>query len=121
MLSNAEFVSKERLSATALRTIKQYKKTARRNDESPKDVMGQKKLIVQRVQNAIVQQLSQEIKEQYRGERYRWLPSDASEPDPLHQLKYGKIFTIGEGEEPGDRYGCKCGREILVKETKLEL
>jgi hypothetical protein len=121
MVSNADFVSKSRVTETALNAVRQYKKHARTNDVSFKDALGNKKLIVSRMQNAIVQQLAQEIRQQYRGETYRWLPSDASEPDPLHQLNYGRIFQVGVGEMPGDRYGCRCAMELLVNETSLKL
>lgn len=66
-------------------------------------------------------QVAGEIKDRYEGEFYIWLPSDAEEPDPEHQLNYGKKFQVGEGEMPGDRFGCRCGMEILVPETKLDL
>ena len=53
-------------------------------------------------------------------EFYRWLPSDAKNPDPEHQLLYGKIFRVGEGDKegnmPGERYGCRCGIEWLTDE-----
>ncbi len=83
--------------------------------------MNDKKLLVNRVQNSMVKQIAVSIKEEYLGEFYIWLPSDAMEPDPEHQLKYGKRFQIGKGEMPGDRDGCKCGMDILVKEKELEL
>ena len=73
------------------------------------------------MQNETVFQIGQEIKAEYEGEFYEWLPSDAEEPDPLHQLNYGQVFRIGDGEQPGDRYGCRCGMNILVPEKKLEL
>jgi hypothetical protein len=120
-LSDADFISKTDIAKTALKVIRQYKDTARQNDETLKEVSGDKKLLVARVQNAIVQQVSNEIRDTYRGEAYRWLPSDANEPDPEHQLNYGKVFYVCEGEMPGDRYGCRCGMELLVPEKKLSL
>ena len=109
------------MTVTALNVVKHYEKQVRKTGENPKAVLGDKKLMVARVQNAIVQQVSKEIREAYRGEAYKWLPSDAAEPDPIHQLNYGKVFNVGEGEQPGDRFGCRCGMQILVKETKLAL
>jgi hypothetical protein len=76
------------------------------------------------VQNEVVWQIANGIKEQYGDEDAEWLPSDAEEPDPEHQLNYGKIFRISEGingEIPGERIGCRCGMRILVKQTKLNL
>ena len=57
-------------------------------------------------------------------EFYRWMPSDAKNPDPEHQLLYGKIFRVGEGDKegnmPGERYGCRCGIEWLDSETAFK-
>lgn len=78
-------------------------------------------LLIQRVQNQLVSQISEGIRENYAGEFYEWTPSDALEPDPEHQLLYGTTRQIGDGEQPGDRYGCKCGMNILVPGEKLEL
>jgi hypothetical protein len=127
-LSDADFISKETVERTALKTIKEYKSKFQDEkddgvptDEALDDALNDKKLLVNRVQNTVVNQIAGEIKDQYSGEFYKWLPSDAEEPDPLHQLKYGKKFQIGKGEMPGDRYGCRCGMQILVSETKLDL
>ena len=84
-------------------------------------IVADPKQLIQRIQNELVFQIKEGIKEKYEGERYEWLPTDADEPDPEHQLNYGKIFVVGEGEMPGDRIGCKCGMRILVKETELKL
>jgi hypothetical protein len=127
-LDDIDFISKKTVERTALNTIKQYKERYAEEkqdgvpaDEAKDDAVNDKKLLVKRVQNTIVNEIAGEIKDQYRGEYYKWLPSDANEPDPLHQLKYGKKFQIGKGEMPGDRYGCRCGMYILVDESKLDL
>jgi hypothetical protein len=131
-VSDIEFMSKKTIERTALKTIKQYKERYVDNlnpeggdgmstSEAKDDALNDKKLLVNRVQNTVVNEVAGAIKEQYRGEYYKWLPSDAIEPDPIHQLNYGKKFQIGKGEMPGDRYGCRCGMSILVKESKLEL
>ncbi len=127
-LDPIDFISKESVERVALQTIRQYKdrfeeeKDQGASTEDAKEVaVNDNKLLVNRVQNTIVNQVAGEIKDQYRGEYYKWLPSDALIPDPLHQLKYGKTFQIGKGEMPGDRYGCMCGMQIQVKESKLEL
>jgi len=128
VLENASVLSKETLETVALKVIKGYKKRYKKElnkgllkGEAIEDAINGKKQLIQRVQNASVYEIAQEIKIQYRGEFYEWLPSDADEPDPEHQLNYGKIFQLGVGEMPGDRYGCKCGMNILVDETRLNL
>lgn len=127
-LADADFLSKKALERTALKTIKEYKARYKEEKEdglSPDkafdEAVNDNKLLINRVQNTVVNEVAKEIKDQYRGEYYTWLPSDANEPDPVHQLNYGKRFQIGKGEMPGDRYGCRCGMAILVNETKLEL
>ena len=128
MLARSGVLSKTKIEKVALKVIRSYKKSYR---EELADGLGKadaldaaindKVLMVQRVQNSIVHEIAQDIKEEYGGELYEWLPSDAEEPDPQHQLKYGERFRIGKGEMPGDRYGCRCGMRILVDETSLEL
>ncbi len=128
MFSEIDFLSKQTLERAALGAIRQYKERFEAEkdagataSEAKADALNDKKLLVKRVQNSVVNQVAGEIKDQYRGEFYKWLPSDAEVPDPLHQLKYGKKFQIGKGEMPGDRIGCMCGMQILVKESQLEL
>lgn len=121
MFDQIDFISNKRIQTVALKALKVYKARYAAEDISKTAATAGKKLLVQRVQNAIVQSLSGEIKDRYSGEYYKWLPSDALTPDPLHQLKYGKTFQIGVGEMPGDRYGCRCGMQILVDDTKLDL
>lgn len=128
IFNDVDFLSKRDLTTVALKTVKQYQRRYKNERESgtpaaeAKDLtINDKKLIVNRMQNAIVAQIAQEIKDEYAGERYKWLPSDADTPDPEHQLNYGKTFVIGDGEMPGDRMGCRCAMEILVKADKLEL
>lgn len=128
MFDDIDFISKRPITEVALKTVQQYKKRYRdekKNSDNKKEAkdeaINKNKLLIHRVQNAVVYQVAQEIKEEYEGESYKWLPSDAQTPDPLHQLNYGKVFQIGDGEMPGDRYGCRCAMQILVKETKLKL
>lgn len=128
MLTKSEVLTKPTLEKIALKVIKGYKKTygdfrdeGASKAQATEDALNGKKLMVARVQNAVVTEISNDVKKQYRGEFYEWLPSDANEPDPLHQLNYGKTFQIGVGEMPGDRYGCRCGMNILVNESQLEL
>lgn len=127
-LARTGILSKTKLESIALKVVRQYKRRERRElsegatqADAKATALSKKKLMVVRVQNAAVFEVTQDVKGKYRGEYYRWLPSDANEPDPLHQLNYGEVFQLGVGEAPGDRYGCRCGMEILVDEDRLEL
>jgi hypothetical protein len=131
-VSEIDFISKESIERVALKTIKGYKSriaeavVAGEFDKSEgskekANILANPKQLIQRVQNEVLLQISQEIKERYQGEFYIWLPSDADEPDPEHQLNYGKEFQVGDGEMPGDRYGCRCGMQILVPDSSLKI
>jgi hypothetical protein len=116
VIENTGAISRKKLDNLSLKVIKQYKEKYDLDSIDPSD-----KLAIQRIQNNAVYEIAQGIKENYSGESYEWLPSDADNPDPEHQLNYGKIFQVGVGEMPGDRPGCKCGMNILVNETRLNL
>jgi hypothetical protein len=120
-VDDVEFLDKKAVSRVALETLKGYRARIKLDSSIKGELTDDPKQLIQRVQNQIVTQIAQEIRTQYEGELYEWLPSDAETPDPEHQLNYGKIFTVGDGEMPGDRDGCKCGMNILVKDTQLEL
>jgi hypothetical protein len=120
-VADIDFLDESGISRVALKTIKGYKKRIKDDPDQKEDILDDPKQLIQRVQNEVVFQVTEEIKDQYSGEFYVWLPSDAEEPDPEHQLNYGKTFQIGAGEMPGDRYGCRCGMEILVPESRLDL
>jgi hypothetical protein len=81
-----------------------------------KDAVNDAKLLYARLSDLVVEKASEEIKEKYAGKKYIWIPSDAEEQDPVHALNYGKTFVVGEGEQPGERWGCRCGMEILADE-----
>ncbi len=117
-VDDLEVLDKSRVTEVALDVIKSYK--AREKSER-REAIDDPRLLIQRVQNEIVLQIRDEIKDKYDGEFYVWLPSDAEEPDPEHQLNYGSTFQVGVGEMPGDRYGCRCGMQILTDDEKLEL
>lgn len=128
MLGRSGVLSKKTLEKIAANVIAQYKdslsvrmETGMSHAEALEETLAGKALMVQRVQGAIVQEIAKDVKAKYRGERYKWLPSTAEEPDPLHQLNYGKTFRVGKGEMPGDRFGCKCGMHILTDDDELEL
>lgn len=120
-LNDVEFLSKKKVSATALKVIKAYQQRVVDQGIEENTFLDRPSLLINRVQNLVCVELAKEIKEVYNGERYEWLPSDADEPDPEHQLLYGQIFVVGDGEMPGERVGCRCGMRILVNETKLNL
>jgi hypothetical protein len=134
-VDSVDFIDKKSVSKIALKTIDSYQKRianeqiqsgfeAGAGKDLEKEILADPRQLIQRVQNEVVWQVAQGIKEQYSDEDAEWLPSDAEDPDPEHQLNYGKIFRISEGingEIPGDRIGCRCGMRILVKQTKLNL
>jgi len=111
-------IDKKKVLDTALKTVAGYQKRIEEatSTEVRDQILDDPKQLIQRVQNEFVFQAQKKLQEQYKGRRARWLPSSADEPDPEHQKNYGKEYIIGEGidgEEPGDRFGCKCGVEIL--------
>lgn len=121
-------LGKKQLQYVGLQVIKDYRERADKlteegltRAESRDEVLENKALLVQRVQNATVNEITKKVKEKYRGEYYVWLPSSAKNPDEKHMKKYGKRYQLGRGEAPGDRYGCKCGMEILVDAKRLSL
>ena len=127
-LANSGVLKSKSLERVALKVIRQYRRAykAELKDGASKasalsDALNKKKLMVQRVQNLAARELVSEVKKKYRGEFYVWLPSSSGNPDPEHELKYGEKFQVGKGEAPGERPGCQCGMEILVKETELEI
>lgn len=127
-LARTGILSKKTLEGVARKVIRQYKQREKRElrlgaskGDAKAAALSGKKLMVQRVQNAAVFEITGNLKRTYRGEFYEWLPSDAADPDPVHQLNYGEVFQLGVGEAPGDRFGCRCGMNILVDEDTLEL
>lgn len=82
-------------------------------------------LLKQRIKNMLVFTEVQEQRKAHKGQWYRWLPSNATTPDPEHALLYGKIFREGTGDKqgnmPGERYGCQCGIEWLDSEEQKQI
>lgn len=115
------FLDDDAIAKVARKAVANYKDRVENDPDLKKEILDDPALLRQRVENEVVFQIKEEIKFQYEGEFYIWLPSDADEPDPEHQLLYGQKFEVGVGEMPGDRYGCRCGMEILVKGTQLDL
>ena len=121
----ADIMSKRELDAMLEKVTDFYVQKAERlqaeGDRAfKKDAVNNEKLLKQRVEMAVTYyEVDKEAKE-HDGGFYRWLPSEAKEPEPEHALLYGKIFKVGEGDKEGNmpmqRYGCKCGIEWLSDE-----
>ena len=117
-IKKADIVSEVDLETTIDKVLKLYKKKFK---ELPKvefdEIVKSQSLLKDRLQNLVVFNEVQKIKDVAKGKYYRWLPSNAENPDPEHQLLYGKIFAVGEGDKdgnmPGERYGCQCGMELI--------
>lgn len=121
-------VSDKDLADTALGVVKQYKEkyadlrdTGAAAAEAMGEAVGDAELLINRVQNLVVFNIQAKVRENYDGEQYEWLPSDADEPRPEHQLYYGAVRTVGVGLMPGEEPGCRCGMRLLVDETTLNL
>ncbi len=117
-------VSKSSVTEIALKTLKSYKERIAEDPSIKSEIMADPKQLIQRVQNTVIFEIHETIKENYGGKTATWLPSSADEPRPEHQLNYGKTYIIGEGidgVEPGDEYGCQCGVEIDTSDSSLEL
>ena len=68
------------------------------------------------IENVVNDNLVEGIKEAYKGKKAIWLPSESDNPDPEHIINYGVEFYIDEGingELPSERFGCKCGIQII--------
>jgi len=120
-IDSVDFISKKNVVDTALKVIKGYRARIKNDPSAEKEIKADPKQLIQRVQNEVILQIADGIRKRYDGSKYIWLPSDADEPRPEHQLNYGMEFTIGEGEMPGDDYGCRCGMEILTSDSSLDL
>jgi hypothetical protein len=120
-VSDIDFLDKEGIEETALKVIKGYRARIKDDPDLESSILKDPAQLIQRVQNEVIFQIAEGIKQNYDGEKYIWLPSDADEPRPEHQLNYGQEFTVGDGEMPGDEWGCRCGMQILVDGSSLEL
>lgn len=82
-----------------------------------KHAVNEDALLRNRIEGTLIFAQVENLKKEHKGEMYEWLPSDAEEPDPEHQLLYGKVFKVGEGDSngnmPGERFGCRCGIKFL--------
>lgn len=117
-LRKGDLVSEIDIETTAEKVLKYYKKKFETLPPAEfKEIIEEQSLLRDRMENLVVYNEVQKIKEVATGKFYRWIPSDAEHPDPEHQLLYGKVFPVGEGDKdgnmPGERYGCRCGMELL--------
>lgn len=121
-LVTATTVTKRELDGTYRRAIEFYdEKKDRLKDEGVKafkaEALDKEKLLKARLKQLVIWNEVQALKKEHKGQRYRWLPSGAKEPRPEHQLLYGKVFNVGEGDSngfmPGEDWGCQCGIEWL--------
>lgn len=123
-------ISKREVDATVYKVIDIYEKKMHDLKKAgvrafKKEALNGEALLKNRLEGLVLFNEVQKIKEENQGKFYRWLPSSSKEPDPEHQLLYGKIFKVGEGDKngnmPAERYGCKCGMQILTAEEAKKL
>lgn len=117
-LVTAAELDEQELKDSYARTIKFYREKEKKlEDEEVKNpekkAVNNEKLLKSRVENLVVYSESQRLKDEHKGEYYIWLPSSSKEPRPQHQLLYGEIRKVGDGEFPNEDYGCKCGTYFL--------
>lgn len=117
-LVTAAELDEQELKDSYARTIKFYREKEKKLEaeevKNPeKKTVNNEKLLKSRVENLVVYSESQRLKDEHKGEYYIWLPSSSKEPRPQHQLLYGEIRKVGDGEFPNEDYGCKCGAYFL--------
>ena len=121
----ADIMSKRELDAMIDKIADFYTDKAERLQEEgvksfKKDAVNNEKLLKERLEMAVTYYEVDKEAKAHEGGFYRWLPSEAKEPEPEHALLYGKIFKVGEGDKDGNmpmqRYGCRCGIEWLSDE-----
>lgn len=117
-LVTAAELDEQELKDSYARTIKFYREKEKKlEDEEVKNpekkAVNNEKLLKSRVENLVVYSESQRLKDEHKGEYYIWLPSSSKEPRPQHQILYGEIRKVGDGEFPNEDYGCKCGAYFL--------
>ena len=117
-LVTAAELDEQELKDSYARTIKFYREKEKKLEaeevKNPeKKAVNNEKLLKSRVENLVVYSESQRLKDEHKGEYYIWLPSSSKEPRPQHQLLYGEIRKVGDGDFPNEDYGCKCGAYFL--------
>ncbi len=123
-------LSKREVEATVYKVVDNYeekmKKLKKEKIKAFKaKALNNEVLLKDRIENLVLWNEVQNLKKEHEGQFYRWLPSSSKIPDPEHQLLYGKIFKVGEGDKegnmPAERYGCKCGMQILTTQEAKEM
>lgn len=123
-------LSKREVEATVYKVVDNYEKKIKKlKKEKVKSfkakALNNEILLKDRIENLVLWNEVQNLKKEHEGQYYRWLPSSSKEPDPEHQLLYGKIFKVGEGDKegnmPSERYGCKCGMQILTSQEAKKM
>lgn len=126
----ATSLSKREVEATVYKVVDNYEEKMKKLKKEKvrafkAKALNNEVLLKDRIENLVLWNEVQHLKEEHQGQYYRWLPSSAKEPDPEHQLLYGKIFKVGEGDKdgnmPAERYGCKCGMQILTAQEAKEM
>ena len=126
----ATTLSEREVDATVYKVVDNYEKKIKTLKKEgvrayKAEALNDEVLLKDRLENLVLWNEVQHLKEEHDGEFYRWLPSSAETPDPEHQLLYGKIFKVGEGDKegnmPAERYGCKCGIEFLTSDEAKAL
>lgn len=123
-------LSKREVEATVYKVIDNYEEKMKKLKKEKvrafkAKALNNEVLLKDRIENLVLWNEVQHLKEEHQGQYYRWLPSSSKIPDPEHQLLYGKIFKVGEGDKegnmPSERYGCKCGIQFLTAKEAKEM
>lgn len=123
-------LSKREVEATVYKVVDNYEEKMKKLKKQKvrafrKEALNDEVLLKDRIENLVLWNEVQHLKEEHQGQYYRWLPSSSKIPDPEHQLLYGKIFKVGEGDKegnmPSERYGCKCGIQFLTAKEAKEM
>lgn len=123
-------LSKREVEATVYKVVDNYEEKMKKLKKQKvrafrKEALNDEVLLKDRIENLVLWNEVQHLKEEHAGQYYRWLPSSSKIPDPEHQLLYGKIFKVGEGDKegnmPSERYGCKCGIQFLTAKEAKEM
>ena len=120
-------LSKREVEATVYKVIDNYEEKMKKlkKEKVKAKALNNEVLLKDRLENLVLWNEVQNLKKEHEGQFYRWLPSSSKIPDPEHQLLYGKIFKVGEGDKegnmPSERYGCKCGIQFLTAKEAKEM
>ena len=74
---------------------------------------------VERQQTHLRQRLDKERQQSIGITQYRWLTQGDDKVRESHAMKDGQIFRWGEGEMPGQAFGCRCTAAPVLESMKL--